>query len=90
MNWLRFLAVVLTSLFTMAKLAGVIAWSWWLVMMPAIVVFGLPIAIGLALMVLALIVNAWLICRDFWRSFKSGFKDGFEEKMNDESPKHED
>lgn len=83
MNWLRFLAVVLTSLFTMAKLAGVIAWSWWLVMMPAIVVFGLPVVLMVLFLLLALI--AWI--RDLSKVFWSGFKDGFKETISDESSK---
>lgn len=87
MNWLRFLAVVLTSLFTMAKLAGMVAWSWWLVMMPAIVVFVLPVALFL---LVALSVEACLWIHDLVKAFWDGFKDGFEEKMNDESSKHED
>lgn len=87
MNWLRFLAVVLTSLFTMAKLAGMIAWSWWLVMLPAIVVFGLPVMLMVLFLLLALIANACLWIRDLSKVFWSGFKDGFKETISDESSK---
>lgn len=34
MNWL---AVLLTAIFVVAKLLGIIAWSWWLVFTPAII-----------------------------------------------------
>lgn len=34
MNWL---AVLLTVIFVVAKLLGIITWSWWLVFTPAII-----------------------------------------------------
>lgn len=32
---MQWLAIVLTAIFTVAKLIGVIKWSWWLVLLPA-------------------------------------------------------
>lgn len=53
MKYLLWLALILTSIFTGAKLAGVISWSWWLVFTPLIVGVGLYIFI--LLIVLAII-----------------------------------
>lgn len=74
-------------------MAGMIAWSWWLVMMPVIVVFGLPIVIGLLVLLIVLIVDAflffWWLDWEFVLNFKKGFHDGLKKKMNDESSKNE-
>lgn len=35
------LASILTIIFVVAKLFGLIAWSWWIVFSPLLVVFGL-------------------------------------------------
>jgi len=37
MNWSH----LLTIIFVVAKLAGVINWSWWLVLLPSLISFGL-------------------------------------------------
>lgn len=36
---------LLTLIFVVAKLFGVISWSWWLVFLPAIIGFGVNLAI---------------------------------------------
>lgn len=36
-NYMSLLAVLLTVIFVVAKLLGIIAWSWWLVFTPAII-----------------------------------------------------
>lgn len=35
------LAAFLTALFTILKILGVISWSWWIVFLPLIAVYGL-------------------------------------------------
>lgn len=35
------LAVFLTALFAILKLLGVVSWSWWIVFLPLIAVYGL-------------------------------------------------
>ena len=39
------LASILTIIFVVAKLFGLVAWSWWIVFSPLLVVFGLIFAI---------------------------------------------
>ncbi len=34
---MKWLAIVLTAIYTTAKLMSVVAWSWWLVLLPAII-----------------------------------------------------
>lgn len=87
MNWLRFLAVVLTSLFTMAKLAGMVAWSWWLVMLPAIIVFGGPAVMVVFLLLIGAIINLALVIKGFNHAAWEGFKEGWNENANS---KHDD
>lgn len=51
---MKWLAIVLTAIFTTAKLLSVITWSWWLVLLPAIIY----IAYGIVLFIIALTI-AW-------------------------------
>ncbi|MFX0551885.1 hypothetical protein [Lactobacillus gasseri] len=37
---MKFLAVVLTIIFTVARIMNLITWSWWLVLSPALIYFG--------------------------------------------------
>lgn len=39
------LAAFLTALFAVLKLLGVISWSWWIVFLPLIAVYGLGVVI---------------------------------------------
>lgn len=48
-------AAFLTLLFIALKLCGVIAWSWWLVFMPLIVVYGLTAIVILIMTIYFLI-----------------------------------
>lgn len=45
------LAALLTALFAILKLTGVITWSWWIVFLPLILVYGL----GAVILVIAAI-----------------------------------
>lgn len=54
MQWLM---IILTALFTAAKLCGVINWSWWLVFTPFLVYVGWCILILIIAGVIALIID---------------------------------
>lgn len=89
---MKWLAIILTAMFTGAKIAGAITWSWWLVMLPAIIVFGIPIVFGLVVILMWLlglcaigIKLVWITAKD---SFMIGFRDS--EGINNESSKHGD
>ena len=45
-----------TLLFVGLKLAAIINWSWWLVLLPSILVVGIPLAIMLFALVMAALV----------------------------------
>lgn len=51
---MKWLAIVLTAIFTTAKLMSVVTWSWWLVLLPVIIY----IAYGIVLFIIALTI-AW-------------------------------
>ena len=38
---MQWLAIILTALFVAAKLVGIVTWSWWLVLLPAIILAGI-------------------------------------------------
>lgn len=46
---------LLTLIFVVFKLLGTITWSWWLVFLPSIISFGLPILFWIIMTVLILI-----------------------------------
>ena len=50
------LSSILTIIFVVAKLFGIINWSWWLVFLPTIISVGL----GLLVLIVALIIIAFL------------------------------
>lgn len=54
---MKALMVILTAIFTGAKLAGAIHWSWWLVFAPVFIYCG-----GWALLVLI----SWIIFLIYW------------------------
>jgi hypothetical protein len=49
------LSSILTIIFVIAKLFGVINWSWWLVLLPSIISIGFSIFIILLVITLAII-----------------------------------
>ena len=51
------LCSLLTIIFVIAKLAGVINWSWWLVFLPSI------ISVGLSILIFILIIIAYIWTR---------------------------
>lgn len=56
---MKLLAVVLEAIFVAAKLAGVINWSWWLVLAPIWVYIGLVVVLLIFLIILSIVLT-WL------------------------------
>ena len=50
------LPTILTVIFVIAKLAGVIEWSWWIVFLPTII----PLALWFILIVILIIINIFI------------------------------
>lgn len=72
---MKWLVIILTAMFTGAKLAKAISWSWWLVFSPVIAYYGLIITFIILAMIVCLVMNMIEI-------FKRRFKNA--------SSKHED
>ncbi|MCI1925629.1 MAG: hypothetical protein LKJ72_01230 [[Lactobacillus] timonensis] len=84
---MKWLAIILTAMFTGAKLAGAIAWSWWLVMLPAIIVFGGPAVMVVLLLIIGAVISLALMIKGFNHAVWEGFKEGWNENANS---KHDD
>lgn len=56
---MKFLAIVLTIIFAIARIIGFISWSWWLVLSPALIYFGSILLVILITTIACLIAN-WL------------------------------
>ncbi|MBU9695982.1 hypothetical protein KSL82_08810 [Limosilactobacillus portuensis] len=54
---MKWLVIILTAMFTGAKLAHAISWSWWLVFSPAIIYWGTGAVI---------LLLAWIVIAIFW------------------------
>lgn len=72
---MKILMIILTAMFTAAKLAGAITWSWWLVMSPVLVYVGFFLLIFLFAII---------------ASFVMSFFDGFEQSYKKEKHKADD
>lgn len=72
---MKILMIILTAMFTAAKLTGTIAWSWWLVLSPVIIYFGFW------LLVFLFAITA---------SFIMSFCDSFEKSYTEEKHKTDD
>ena len=48
-------AHILTIIFVIAKIVGYISWSWWLVLLPSIILIGLSTLVSIIVLVVALI-----------------------------------
>ena len=46
---------VLTFIFIILKVAGVVTWSWWVVLLPSLIYFGLILGVMLVVGVFALV-----------------------------------
>ncbi|MBD0888704.1 transmembrane Fragile-X-F protein [Lactobacillus gasseri] len=54
---MKFLAVILTIIFTIARIMNLITWSWWLVLSPALVYFGVIVLFFVVMGIVCLIYN---------------------------------
>ena len=56
---MKFLAIVLTIIFAIARIMGLIAWSWWLVLSPALIYFVF-VSLVILITTIACIIANWL------------------------------
>lgn len=54
---MKFLAIVLTIIFAIARIMGLIGWSWWLVLSPALLYFGAIVLFFVVMGIVCLIYN---------------------------------
>lgn len=54
---MKFLAIVLTIIFAIAKIMGLIGWSWWLVLSPALIYCAIWLIVLLIATIIALVMN---------------------------------
>ena len=50
---MKWLMIILTAMFVAAKLSGVVNWSWWLVLLPALIYIGFALLILLVYFAIA-------------------------------------
>ena len=55
--FMKFLAIVLTIIFAIARIMGFITWSWWLVLSPALIYCAVWLLVLLISIIVALIIN---------------------------------
>ncbi len=54
---MKFLAIILTIIFAIARIMGFITWSWWLVLSPALIYCAVWLLVLLIYIIVALIMN---------------------------------
>ncbi|WP_298492996.1 hypothetical protein [uncultured Lactobacillus sp.] len=54
---MKFLAIVLTIIFAIARIMGFITWSWWLVLSPALIYCAVWLLVLLIYIIVALIID---------------------------------
>lgn len=55
--FMKFLVIVLTIIFAIAKIIGFITWSWWLVLSPALIYCAIWLLVLLISIIIVLIIN---------------------------------
>ena len=55
--FMKFLAIVLTIIFAIARIMGLIGWPWWLVLSPALLYFGAIVLFFVVMGIICLIYN---------------------------------
>lgn len=55
--FMKFLAIVLTIIFAIARIMGLIGWSWWLVLSPALIYCAVWLLVLLIAIIIALVMN---------------------------------
>lgn len=63
---MKILMIILTAMFTAAKLCGAITWSWWLVLAPLLIYVGLWVLLILFAMIASFIMS---FCDSFKQSY---------------------
>ncbi|WNW29487.1 hypothetical protein RP299_03980 [Lactobacillus johnsonii] len=54
---MKFLAIVLTIIFVVARIMNLITWSWWLVLSPALIYCAVWLLVLLIAIIIALVMN---------------------------------
>lgn len=54
---MKFLAIVLTIIFAIARIMGLIGWSWWLVLSPALIYCAIWLLVLLIYIIVALVMK---------------------------------
>lgn len=54
---MKFLAVILTIIFAVARIMNLITWSWWLVLSPALIYCAVWLLVLLIGIIIALVMN---------------------------------
>lgn len=52
---MKWLAILLTVIFVIAKLLNIVTWSWWLVFTPTIIYFAVALIVLIAAFIIALL-----------------------------------
>lgn len=52
---MKWLAILLTVIFVIAKLLNIVTWSWWLVFTPAIIYFAVALIVLIVAFIIALL-----------------------------------
>ncbi|MFS0783534.1 hypothetical protein [Bacillus sp. 1P06AnD] len=60
---------LLTLIFVVCKIAGLVSWSWWLVLLPELIVVGIYLIIGVTALIVSIVQN-----RNTKRLFKSSMR----------------
>ncbi|WP_179221328.1 hypothetical protein [Lactobacillus taiwanensis] len=55
--FMKFLAIVLTIIFAIARIMGLIGWSWWLVFSPALIYCAVWLLVLLIAIIIALVMD---------------------------------
>lgn len=54
---MKFLAIVLTIIFAIARIMGLVGWSWWLVLSPVLIYCAVWLLVLLIAIIIALVMN---------------------------------
>ena len=69
---MKWLAIVLTAIFTTAKLMNIINWSWWLVLLPAWIYMGFILLILIIAFVVAVMEDVQVQTMQATRMSRNG------------------
>ena len=75
-----FALIILQAIFLTLKCAGIIDWSWWAILVPAILVFGVPLAVLIAVAIVAIPIAVWKVWKNTKRLDAEAAKYGMERR----------